>query len=749
MDATTTSLLTGSRQALRAMLRESQSEILLWVLPVLYLPAFVIGGLANTTQEPGWAMSCALVLGLSVSSALLLRQANHLLASWAVVAGCAAAGLMAAGPLRMPLALVTLGVPAGLASLVITTPAGALLAGICSALLIFTPGSLLAASLDLRLISLANLWVVFGLVWLARLPLLAAYESMHASSERSLRLLDEARDQRLQLSQALADLADANLQLTRLNRLADGLRQAADDARRAKEQFVANVSHELRTPLNMIVGFSEMILQAPEVYGPFIPPVLLADLSVIQRNSQHLSKLIDDVLDLSQIDTGKMALNKEQVLLAGLIEEAATAVRPLYQSKGLSLATELANDLPPILCDPTRIREVVLNLLSNAGRFTERGGVRVRAWQEDIQVVVSVADSGPGIAVGDAQRIFQPFEQVDASIRRRYGGTGLGLSISKGFVELHGGRMWLESKVGLGTTFYFALPIRPPPITDEGVLRWLNPDWVYLERTRQPVVGPQPDRPRFVVAEHGGALARLLSRHLPDVEVVQVAGVSEALASLADSPAQALLVNAASIGAGLQALNGGGRLPASTPAIICSLPGVSDAAAELGVSDYLVKPIAREALLGALERLAPANAEPQTILVIDDEPEALQLFWRMLLSAGRGYRVVPAGNGKQALAILREERVAAILLDLAMPDMDGFAFLEARNREPEWANIPVVITSARDPAGQPVVSGALAVTQRGGLSLAQLLGGIEALSRLLSPMAPQPAHREGPGTSPG
>jgi len=169
-----------------------------------------------------------------------------------------------------------------------------------------------------------------------------------------------------------------------INRLADGLRQEAEEARRAKEQFVANVSHELRTPLNMIIGFSEMILNAPQTYGASpsggrLPPALLADLAVSLRNAQHLASLIDDVLDLSQIEAGQMALVRARVALPEVIEEALVAVRPLFESKGLSLRADLENGLPEVSGDRTRIREVLLNLLSNAGRFTEQGRVTVAA----------------------------------------------------------------------------------------------------------------------------------------------------------------------------------------------------------------------------------------------------------------------------------------------------------------------------------------------------------------------------------
>jgi signal transduction histidine kinase len=214
-------------------------------------------------------------------------------------------------------------------------------------------------------------------------------------------LIHEQRDRRAELAETMSDLVDANRQLTQMNVLAHGLRHAAEEARLAKERFVANVSHELRTPLNMITGFSRMILEMPQTYGDLIPPALLADLSVVHRNAEHLSSLIDDVLDLSQIDARHMAITKEQVHLSDLVEAAVVATRPLFRSKRLYVRVDIEEDLPPVFCDRTRILEVLLNLLSNAGRFTEQGGVTVRVWQEQGDLVVSVADTGPGIAKND------------------------------------------------------------------------------------------------------------------------------------------------------------------------------------------------------------------------------------------------------------------------------------------------------------------------------------------------------------
>jgi CheY-like chemotaxis protein len=515
-----------------------------------------------------------------------------------------------------------------------------------------------------------------------------------------------------------------------LNQQAQSLRQAAEDERRAKEQFVANVSHELRTPLNMIVGFAEMMLRTPETYGDHIPPPLLADLAVVLRNSQHLSSLIDDVLDLSQMQAGQMALSKERVSLAEMIQAATIAVRPLFESKNLYLETDVAQDLPLVFCDRTRIREVVLNLMSNAGRFTEHGGVRVKAWQEGSDVVVSVADTGPGIAEEDKDKLFQPFQQLDGTLRRRHGGSGLGLSISKNFVDLHNGRIWFESKKGVGTTLFFRLPISPLEPAPDTFTRWFNPHQEYEGRSRPTRLKPVVMSPRVVVVERGESLQRLFRRYVDGLEITAVEDLEEALRGLAQTPAQALLVNTEKPDEALKRLAASVILPSGIPALVCSLPSDADAITALGANDYLTKPITREALFGALEHL---GKKIERILVVDDEPDALHLFRRMLSTADRHYRVFRATNGRQALELLRTQRPDVMLLDLVMPEMNGYQLLALKNQSPDLLDIPVILISAKDLISQPLVSRTLSVTLRDGLPLPQLLACLKSLSAILVP----------------
>ncbi len=687
-----------------------------------------------------WPVTLLVLLAAAVG---LLKPRSYLAAAWTLVAGLVVIIVLMITPGQAPESVFLLALPAALAAFLISARAGAGVAAACSALLFFAalplPGPFT------HVFAAMQIWGTVGLIALAERPLLTVAEWSWSSYERSRDLLDQARDYQVQLKQALQDLASANLQLSRLNEQARVMRQVAEDARRAKEQFVANVSHELRTPLNMIIGFAEMMMQSSEIYETKLPPALLADLAVIRRNSQHLSSLIDDVLDLSQIESGHMALSRERVDLPEIIDAAMVAVLPLFRSKGLYLEKEALPDLPRVYCDRTRIREVILNLLSNAGRFTEHGGVRIRAWCEGNDTIISIADSGPGIKASDRERIFNPFQQVDSSIRRRYGGTGLGLSISRSFIELHGGRMWLDSIVGVGTTVFFSIPIDPPAQMETDAAHWLNPAWEYEQRTHRNMVAPATIRPRLVVCERADSLQRLLGRYLDQVEIVHAATLDQAMTELERVPSQALVINDSTAGASPSFTIGQATLPAGVPAIVCSLPDTNIVQSR-GVADYLVKPVSRSALLAALDRLALSG---KTLLIVDDEPEAVRLFKRMLASAGRGYRVLTANDGEHAMSVLRAQHPDALLLDLVMPNMDGFQVLARKNEDPDLRSIPVVVLSAQNPAGGPIVSNAMSITQGGGLSVQQLLSLIEMSIRVLAPMrrSGDPAQTAAPAGS--
>lgn len=705
-------------------------RLLLFVLPSVMTLALLV--LSSVTRRNNVLAIVGVTTALVALAGLagFLRRYTYTAAVWSLVIGVGLITTYVATWSGLAPVICLLALPVGLATLLITRPAGAATAVVCTLWLALAPVTSLPAPLALRLTAGILVWAILGLLWLMLSPLLTAVQWAWSSYEQSYERLEASRAMQVRLHETLEDLTSANQQLMRLNRLAQGLRQLAEDERRAKEEFVAKVSHELRTPLNMIIGFCEMITQSPETYGTSLSQTLLADLDVVLRNSEHLSGLIDDVLDLSQIEAGQMALTKERVALPTIIEAAVVAVRPLYESKGLYLETDVLSSLPQIFCDQMRIREVILNLLSNAGRFTEQGGVRVRVWREGHALITSVADTGPGIADADRERLFQPFQQLDNTIRRRYGGTGLGLSISRSFVALHDGELWVESVPGEGTTFFFSLPIDPPaPLSRDDAVQWFNPYAPDEPRARARRLPAVTVLPRVVVVESAGeALQRLLRRYWDTLEVVGVPAWADACAEVAREPAQAILVNAVDVGAALQQIAQAPALPYDIPALVCSIPDVSQTIDALGVRDYLVKPITQARLLAALDDL---DRPVETIMVVDDEPDALRLYWRMLASSGRGYRMMRANDGQQALALLRHEQPDVILLDLTMPGMDGLAFLAARADIPAQQEIPVMLMSARDPVGHAITSPALAVTCRDGIGVSNLLQVMQTLVGML------------------
>ncbi len=718
--------------ALRVLIALSGLAVLVWYV-VAHLSTW--WALLSTSTLALFGMAGLTVLALW----LLPKRLPAAVGVW--LAGSAGMVMLIALALQQPWALALCALVPMLAVTLIGARAGALAqASITGALLWLAQ----QPAMPEHTAPLCGMVIVAGAIgglagWVVTRPLGALVEWAHWSLSQAQKEMDDARQRKMELQQAQQDLVQANQQLARLTDRLKALSGAAEEARRAKEEFVSNVSHELRTPLNMIIGFSELITQAPHAYRVKLPPALLADIAAIQRNSQHLARLVDDVLDLSQMEAGRMTLSREWASLEDIVAEAVTAVGALYASKGLCLETSCAPDLPRAHCDVTRVRQVLLNLLSNAGRFTEQGGVRVRVWREDDALIVSVADTGPGIAPEDQKRIFEPFQQLDSSIRRKHGGSGLGLTISRRFVEMHGGRLWLESEVGRGATFYFSLPIDTSRTVDalaetSDARRWFSPHQHHEPRVWQARAPLPTATPRYVVLESGDALCQTVRHYMNGADVAQTRSLSQALDELARAPAQALIVNTAAF-EDAQGLDGQLRqLPYDTPALVCHVPSREETARRLGVVRYLVKPVTRDALLGVLAEL---GADTRTALLVDDDAEVLQLFARMLSSAERPYRVIQAMDGRRAIDLMRERRPDVVLLDLVMPGMDGLQLLQAKSEDADIAGIPVVIISSRDPSADPVTHEPLMVMRGGGLSVRALLDCIQAVSEALAPRLEQ------------
>jgi len=476
----------------------------------------------------------------------------------------------------------------------------------------------------------------------------------------------------------------------------------------------------------MIIGLIDLVTESPEVYGPRLPAALHKDLEIVRRNCEHLASMINDVLDLSQVEAGRLALHKEWVDWREVIERALSIVRPLLAKKGIALHLSIPEDLPQLYCDRTRFRQVILNLLSNAARFTDEGSITLSARLESQYIVISVRDTGPGISAEDASRIFEPFQQGSFQQRRDQGGSGLGLCISKQFVELHGGKMWLQSEPGRGSTFSFRMPVSSPADPTAGAHRWIAGDW-----EERPSHAEPPDvrlERRMLVYDETGELLPVLSRYADRTEFAAVSDVSAAAQEMRSCPAQAILLNAANNERLLSLAESARAAIPDTPILGCSVPARTQPALLAGAAAYLLKPLRRVDLAGALRRVDLGEGK---VLVVDDDREALQLLTRMILAYDETLEVTAVTSAAEALYELRRNAPDLMLLDIIMPDMDGWGLLRIMRGDDRWRDIPVVVISAQDVQDQPLTSRTFLATMGRGLSVSKLLSCSRSVSTLL------------------
>jgi len=716
-------------------LRISPKPIFVALLVLGCLLFLGVEALSYPWQTVDRVISLSLLLSGLAFVGILLVDWNPMAGRWFAVLTLVALVHLADSWLAIPGSLVWATIPIALA-----VPLVGLVVAIAVAIgetaLIVLLASLLGAELDAAgaAIALVAIWGVLG-------AMVATYYPVHRRSawleeyfELAQRRLEEARGLRGELKQTLDNLASANRQLALANERMASLRAIAEEAQRAKTAFVASVSHEFRTPLNMIIGLVDLMFESPEIYDVVLSPKMREDLEVVRRNCEHLSNMINDVLDLTQTEIGQLALHRERVDLREIIESSVEAVRPLLEKKRLALQVEFPDDLPEVYCDRTRIRQVILNLMSNAARFTEVGGITITVAHQDRQVQVGVIDTGPGIAPEDAGRIFEPFWQGTKPLWRDKGGSGLGLSISKRFVELHGGRMWFESKPGVGTSFFFTLPISMPM---EHIVRpghQLREEWVWREqafKAGQPTSTDQLVKPRVIVCDETGMLYPRFTRCLDGVEFVNAGDLVQAERNLRECPASALVINAVTADDPWALVEAVRKQAPGTPVIGCSVPRLTERALSAGALGYLIKPITRADLENAL---AAVGGPVRRVMVVDDDSEFLQLISRMLYTCDSALEIVTASSGEEALTALRGTLPDLILLDIVMPGMDGWQVLEAMRGDERLKDVSTFFVSAQDPAEQPLVSEFLLATMNGGLSLSKLLRcSLEISALLLAP----------------
>ncbi|MEO5511875.1 MAG: response regulator [Longimicrobiales bacterium] len=458
---------------------------------------------------------------------------------------------------------------------------------------------------------------------------------------------------------------------------------AAEVASRTKSQFLANMSHELRTPLNAVIGYSEMLMEEAEDAGheDYIP-----DLRKIHGSGRHLLGLINDILDLSKIESGRMELYFETFEVKPMIDEVAATIAPLISKNGNTLELELAPDLGTVRLDQVKVRQILFNLLSNASKFTENGRITLAASSTGENVVFRVSDTGIGMTPEQTAKVFEPFTQADASTSKKYGGTGLGLSITQKFCEMMNGRIDLASEPGRGTAFTVTLP------TDA--------DSYSAAMTQSPSELPMPmpgTTGTVLVIDDDGVAREMLTRMLSKegYRVLLATSGEEGLRMALEERPDVITLDVLMAG-----LDGWGVLTrlkadaatADIPVLVVTVIDDRNLGFALGAADYLTKPVDRERLSDALRRVQ-ADMHSGPILIVDDDADVREMLRRILEKDG--WKTVEAENGRIALDIMERQKPAAVLLDLMMPEMDGFTFVDELQRRELTDLPPIIVLTAK------------------------------------------------------
>jgi|GEM_PF-2759251 len=481
------------------------------------------------------------------------------------------------------------------------------------------------------------------------------------------------------VSQRTSELQAANQELARANKL--------------KSEFLANVSHELRTPLSAIIGFSQILLDG--IDGP-VNEEQHQDIVQVNTSGQSLLGLINQILDLSKIEAGKMELSLERVELPSLINSVLDSISPLAQEKGLRIQTQFAPGLPAVEGDAGRLKQILINLLSNAVKFTERGHIEVVAQPSGRTVRISVKDTGIGISAEAQKLIFEEFVQGDGSSTRRHGGTGLGLSIVRKLVEMHGGAITLVSEPGLGSTFTFTVP------------GWAAGQGTVTPLQRRPLHRPHQGLPgsAILVVDDDPSVRQLIARHLEQEgwKTVQASNATDALQLARESHPMLITLDIMMPDASgwwvLEKLKEDPQT-AGIPVLVVTIVEDQRLVFALGASDYLGKPYDRGELIAKIHRLLP-ELDGKRVLVVDDDPDARTMLAKILNEEGAD--VVGAASGDEAMAMIAQSPPDLVLLDLMMPGMSGFEMVARLRAQPAGIGIPVMIVSAKELTAEDVLT---------------------------------------------
>ena len=471
-------------------------------------------------------------------------------------------------------------------------------------------------------------------------------------------------------------------------------KREAEEANRAKSEFLANMSHELRTPLNSIIGFAEILRDG--ICGELNEDQVACAID-IHESGKHLLQMINDILDLSKVEAGKMELQLEEFSVDEALDDVQSIIRDTVSKKRLNLQIVIPEDLPDVYADLVKFKQIMYNLLSNAVKFTpERGSISINADFNGDELLISVKDTGIGLEPEDYEAIFDEFRQLDSSRSRQYEGTGLGLALTKRLVELHGGRIWVESeRLDMGSKFSFTLPARKLGVeVPQNILEKLPSD---VQASDQPL------GKTILVVEDNVQAAQLLCIYLTE------AGYNTVVATdgeKAVNMAREIKPFAITLDIMLPEKDGWQVMQElksfqdtrDIPVIIISVVDDQSFGFNMGAVGYLVKPIGKDQLMCILDRLEfVAKAEENAtnrILIIDDNLEDLKLMETIL--HGEGFDALLASDGAEGIAKAIKERPDLIVLDLLMPGINGFDVVKSLQEHPEARNIPIIICTVKE-----------------------------------------------------